>query len=99
MEEKHYYITSLPLDSDRIMQAVRTHWCIEKKLHWQLDVTFNGGNTRKIKNAAQNFFVISKIALVQIKNSIRKGKFKMKRKLAGWNENFMIQLLNSKWKE
>ena len=99
MEEKHYYITSLPLDSDRIMQAVRTHWSIENNLHWQLDVTFNEDNTRKIKNAAQNFSIISKIALAQIKNSTRKGSFKMKRKLAGWDENFMIQLLDSKWKE
>lgn len=65
VEEKHYYITSLPLDSDRIMQAIRTHWSIENNLHWQLDVTFNEDNTRKIKNAAQNFSLISKIALIQ----------------------------------
>ena len=99
VEEKHYYITSLPLNSGRIMQAVRTHWSIENNLHWQLDVTFNEDNTRKIKNAAQNFSIISKIALAQIKNSTRKGSFKMKRKLAGWDEKFMIQLLDSKWKD
>ena len=97
VEEKHYYITSLPLDSDRIMQAIRTHWSIENNLHWQLDVTFNEDNTRKIKNAAQNFSLISKIALIQIKNSNRKGSFKMKRKLAGWDEKFMSELLDSEW--
>jgi predicted transposase YbfD/YdcC len=98
VEEKHYYITSLPLDSERIMQAIRTHWSIENNLHWQLDVTFNEDNTRKIKNAAQNFALISKIALVQIKNSPRKGSFKMKRKLAGWDEEFMKELLDAEWK-
>ncbi len=97
VEEKHYYITSLPLDSDRIMQAIRTHWSIENNLHWQLDVTFNEDDTRKRKNAAQNFSLISKIALAQIKNSQRKGSFKMKRKLAGWDENYMIELLDSSW--
>jgi len=97
VEEKHYYITSLPLDSDRIMQAIRTHWSIENNLHWQLDVTFNEDDTRKRKNAAQNFSLISKIALAQIKNSQRKGSFKMKRKLAGWDENYMMELLDSNW--
>jgi len=99
VEEKHYYITSLPLDSDRIMQAVRTHWSIENNLHWQLDVTFDEDNTRKMKNAAQNFSLISKIALAKIKNSNTKGSFKMKRKLAGWDEKFMIDLLDSDWIE
>jgi ATPase subunit of ABC transporter with duplicated ATPase domains len=37
VEEKRYYITSLPLDSERIIQAIRTHWSIENNLHWQLD--------------------------------------------------------------
>lgn len=97
VEEKHYYITSLPLDSDRIMQAVRTHWSIENNLHWQLDVTFNEDNTRKTKNAAQNFSLISKIALAKIRNSNRSGSFKMKRKLAAWDERFMTELLDSDW--
>lgn len=97
VEEKHYYITSLPLDSERIMQAVRTHWSIENNLHWQLDVTFNEDNTKKRKNAAQNFSLLCKIALTQIKNSQRKGSFKMKRKMAGWDETFMKELLDSPW--
>lgn len=97
VEEKRYYITSLPLDSERIIQAIRTHWSIENNLHWQLDVTFNEDDTRKRKNAAQNFSLICKIALSQIKNSQRKGSFKMKRKLAGWDENFMTGLLDSDW--
>ena len=48
-----------------------------------------------MKNAAQNFSIISKIALAQIKNSKRKGSFKRKRKLAGWHEKFMMELLDS----
>jgi predicted transposase YbfD/YdcC len=97
VEEKHYYITSLPLDSDRIMQAIRTHWSIENNLHWQLDVTFNEDDTRKKKNAAQNFSLISKIALMQIKKSQKKGSLKMKKKLAGWDEDFMKELLDDNW--
>ena len=95
--EKHYYITSLPLDSDQIMQAIRTHWSVENNLHWQLDVTFNEDSQRKKKNAAQNFSLISKIAMVQLKNSKRKGSLTMKRKLAGWDMEYLKELLDAEW--
>lgn len=95
--EKHYYITSLNLDSKKIMQAIRTHWSIENNLHWQLDVTFNEDGQRKKKNAAQNFSLISKIAMSQLKNSQRKGSLTMKRKLAGWDTEYLKELLDAQW--
>lgn len=53
--EKHYYITSLPLDSELIMDTIRKHWSIENNLHWQLDVSFNEDSQKKKRNTAQNF--------------------------------------------
>lgn len=91
--EKHYYISSLPMNSEKIMNAIRSHWSIENNLHWQLDVTFNEDNTRKKENAATNFSLLCKIALRQIKDSKRKGSFKMKRKMAGWDDTFLEELL------
>ncbi|WP_298550555.1 ISAs1 family transposase [uncultured Parabacteroides sp.] len=95
--EKHYYITSLSLDSGKIMQAIRTHWSIENNLHWQLDVTFNEDGQKKTKNAAQNFSLISKVAMTQLKNSKRKGSMAMKRKLAGWDIEYLKELLDAEW--
>jgi predicted transposase YbfD/YdcC len=97
VEEKHYYISSLPMDSKRIMQAIRTHWSIENNLHWQLDVTFNEDDTRKKKNAARNFSLVCKIALSQLQASKRKGSLKMKRKMAGWDDDFLAELLDAEW--
>jgi len=96
-ESKRYYITSLPLEPEKIARAIRAHWSIENNLHWQLDVTFREDDTRKTKNAALNFSLINKIALAAIKNSPRKGSFKGKRKAAGWDEKFMTELLDSEW--
>lgn len=79
------------------MQAIRTHWSIENNLHWQLDVTFNEDGQRKKKNAAQNFSLISKIAMSQLKNSQRKGSLTMKRKLAGWDTEYLKELLDAQW--
>lgn len=96
-EEKRYYITSLPLDSEGIMRAIRTHWSIENNLHWQLDVTFHEDGQRKRKNAARNFSLISKIALAQLRNNPRKGSLAMKRKMAGWDIGFLEELLDAEW--
>lgn len=96
-EEKHYYISSLPMDSEKIMKVIRSHWGVENNLHWQLDVTFDEDDTRKRGNAARNFSLLCKIAMTQIKNSKRKGSFKMKRKMAGWDDKFLTELLDADW--
>lgn len=95
--EKHYYITSLPLDSDRIISTIRSHWSIENNLHWQLDVSFNEDNQKKKKNAAQNFSLLNKIAMTQLKNNKRKSSLKGKRKMAGWSDEFLAELLDAPW--
>ena len=95
--EKRYYITSLPPDSERIMHAVRTHWSIENNLHWQLDVTFNEDSRRKKRNAARNFSLLCKIALTRLKNNPRTGSPAMKRKMAGWDVDFLKELLDAEW--
>lgn len=93
-EEGHYYITSIKEDAGRVAGAVREHWQVENNLHWQLDVSFGEDDTRKKGNAARNFSLITKIALAEIKKSNRKGSIKGKRKAAGWNEQFLLELLS-----
>lgn len=96
-EQQRYYITSLGLEPEKIAHAIRTHWSIENNLHWQLDVSFNEDNTKKCRNAALNFSLINKIALAAIKNSKRKGSIKGKRKAAGWDEEFLAELIDGEW--
>ena len=93
-EERHYYITSIEGDAARVAQAVREHWQVENNLHWQLDVSFDEDDTRKRGNAARNFSLITKIALAEIKKSTRRGSIKGKRKAAGWDEGFLLELLS-----
>ncbi len=49
VERRYYIITSLPLDSERITETIRSHWSIENNLHWQLDVSFNEDSQKKRK--------------------------------------------------
>lgn len=90
--ERHYFITSLENDPQRILKFKRRHWGIENGLHWQLDVTFNEDDDRKRKNSAQNYSLINKMALSILKNHWHKDKkasIKRKRMKAAWDESYL----------
>jgi predicted transposase YbfD/YdcC len=101
-EETRYYITSLT-DVKQIANAIRSHWGVENKVHWCLDMAFDEDSSSKRKGfSVQNFSLINKIVL----NLIRKNKdndnerFKnkvginTKRKIALYDETYLIELLN-----
>ena len=95
--EKRYYISSLSADPKRILEVVRQHWGIENKLHWVLDVCFGEDQSRIRKgNAPRNISIIRKTALnlLQIIKATR-PRISMKRmmKLAGWDNDFLNQVL------
>lgn len=94
--ERHYFITSLENDPQRILKFKRKHWGIENGLHWQLDVTFNEDDDRKRKNSAQNYSLITKMTLNILKNHQHKDKkasIKRKRMKAAWDEDYLKSLL------
>ena len=91
-----YYISSLIATADEFQQAIRSHWSVENKLHWSLDVSFGEDASRKrTNNAAQNFSLLSKIALNLLKNEKTcKLGVKSKRLQAGWDNHYLIKALN-----
>ena len=91
-----YYISSLEASAEVIQKAIRSHWSIENKLHWSLDVSFGEDASRKrIKNASQNFSILNKIALNLLKNEkTNKLGVKSKRLKAGWDNHYLIKVLN-----
>ncbi|NQY11710.1 MAG: ISAs1 family transposase, partial [Flavobacteriales bacterium] len=90
-----YYITSLKQNAKKLQQTIRSHWAIENKLHWSLDVAFNEDLSRKRKgNAFQFFSLINKIALNLAKQEKTcKMGIKSKRKKAGWDNQYLEILL------
>jgi hypothetical protein len=67
-------------------------------LRWTLDVSFCEHASRKrAGNAAQNYSVLLKIALNLLKNENSKRlSVKSKRLEAGWNEDYLLKILNIK---
>jgi predicted transposase YbfD/YdcC len=94
-KENRYYISSLATTAQGISSAIRSHWEIENKVHWTLDVSFNEDASRKrAGNAAINFSVINRLALNILKRDDFKIGIKSKRLMAGWNNEYILKVLN-----
>lgn len=92
--EDRYYISSLKGEASQINRAVRKHWAVENNLHWVLDVTFNEDLCRvKDKNGAENLSIVRRIALNKLKaDKSTKHSLKIKRKKAGWDNNYALKI-------
>lgn len=95
--DTRYYISSLEIDVKRFAQAVRGHWHIENSLHWCLDVTFREDECRvRNRHAADNLSWLKRFAISLLKQHTYKESIAMKRRMAGWNVDFLAQVIGLK---
>jgi predicted transposase YbfD/YdcC len=96
--EYRYYILSKLLSGKRFAEAVRNHWAIENRLHWQLDVTFQEDQSRIRKGHADaNFSSLRRTALSLLKNNqTKKVGVKNKRLAAALDEDYLTEVLVGK---
>lgn len=93
-QERRFYIASRPLSAQSLLLAVRSHWQIENALHWVLDVTFKDDLSRVRKgHGAKNMAVVRHFAINLVRNAKDKKSLKVRRKLAGWNPDYLASLL------
>jgi predicted transposase YbfD/YdcC len=91
-----FFVTSLTYrQMAEFMRGVRNHWHIEINLHWSLDVSFDDDKNRsRIGNAQENLSIIKRIALNMLnKDKSSKVGIKAKRKKAGWNNQYLQQII------
>lgn len=93
--ENRYYILSKFVAAGRFAEAVRGHWSIENRLHWQLDVTFQEDQCRiRQGHADANFSILRRAALSLLKNeTTAKVGIKNKRLSAAWDEDYLEKVL------
>ena len=94
-----YYISALPgatdADAQRLHSVIRTHWEIENRGHWVLDVAMAEDTTRTRQGeSAQNLALIRKLALhlLRRETSVKTG-CAAKQKRAGWDRNYLLKIL------
>lgn len=95
--ETRYYISSMENTAEFFLKTIRSHWGIENRLHWMLDMLFHEDYCRKRKdNAAENFNLIRKMALNFIRTYKGDKKSLRRRRLnAAWDNSYLEKILGS----
>jgi predicted transposase YbfD/YdcC len=92
--ERRCYISSRKLTAQAFAEAARAHWAIENGLHWVLDVIFKEDQSRLRRgHGAQNMALVRHLALNLIRAMPGKQSIKGKRKLATWDEAYLLTAL------
>jgi predicted transposase YbfD/YdcC len=93
--EIRYYLTSCSDAPAVLIEAVRRHWAIENSLHWVLDVVFREDEARsRDLVATRSFAVLRKLAFNLLQQGKHQpGSLRARRRNAGWNDDYMTQLL------
>lgn len=95
-EETRWYISSLPLNAQQALDAIRSHWQVES-MHWMLDVTFREDESRiRRGTGALAFNVLRKIALSLFKQDKSKNiSMVRKKKIAAIDDEYRSALLKT----
>ena len=89
-----YYLLSSVLSPERCNEVVRSHWGVENRLHWRLDVTMNEDQNRtRLDNGPHNLAVLRHMALNVMQKDITKGSLRGKFMRAGWDDRYLARLL------
>jgi predicted transposase YbfD/YdcC len=92
--ETAYYLLSTPLSAERLNEVVRSHWGVENRLHWRLDVVMNEDQDRnRLGNGPENLAVLRHMAMNVMQNDATKGSLRGKLKRAGWDDAYLTRLL------
>jgi predicted transposase YbfD/YdcC len=92
--ETAYYLLSSALSPERFNDVVRSHWSVENRLHWRLDVVMNEDQDRsRLGNGPNNLAVLRHMALNVMQKDPTKGSLRGKFKRAGWDDAYLSKLI------
>jgi predicted transposase YbfD/YdcC len=92
--ETRYYISSLEAGVKRFAHAVRSHWGIENSCHWSLDIVYREDELRiRDKHMRENFAWLNRFTLSLLKQHPGKESIIMKRRMCGWKDDFLLEVL------
>jgi predicted transposase YbfD/YdcC len=93
--ERRYYLVSLPLGVETFARAVRSHWGVENKVHWVMDVCFGEDQSRaRVGYAAENLATLRRLALNLLRSEkTKKRGIRGKQLNASWDHAYLLRLL------
>jgi predicted transposase YbfD/YdcC len=90
-----HYLLSKYMSPKRLLHVTRSHWGIENRLHWVLDVHFaEDGNRARKDNAPENLAILRRLALNILRSHPHRASLRRKIKRAGWDNAFLLAMLS-----
>ncbi len=75
-------------------RAVRSHWGIENRLHWVLDVVFRDDLARlRTGHGPENMATVRHVAVNLVREAHSTHSLKVRRKKAAWNNDYLETLM------
>jgi predicted transposase YbfD/YdcC len=95
-KDTRIFITSLVMLAHLLGPVIRSHWAIENSLHWVMDMVFRDDECRvRTNHAPANFTTIKHMAHNLLRRPTSKDSFRLRRKVAGWDDEFLASLLTA----
>jgi len=95
-EAKRYYISNLRATPEQAARFIRSHWCIENHLHWNMDVNFEeDASLASVGHAPENLGTLKRLAstLIRIDLGGIRGTADRRRR-AAWDDSWTLRLLS-----
>jgi predicted transposase YbfD/YdcC len=94
--EARHYLSSLPADAATLARTIRSHWGIENRLHWVLDVAFDEDASRvRDGHAPENLAILRHFALNLLRQDrSTHGSVATKRFRAALNDDYLRSILD-----
>lgn len=96
--ERRYYISSRKgTDAEAMAKAIRGHWGVENRLHWQLDVSFGEDDSRLRKGkGAENFSRVRRVVLNLLRKvpAEKRQSIKTRRYRCSIDKQYLLKVLS-----
>jgi predicted transposase YbfD/YdcC len=94
--EARHYLSSLPADAALLQRVIRSHWGVENRLHWVLDLAFHEDSSRvRADHAPENLAIIRHLALNLLRlDPNRRVGLKNSRFKATLNDTYLRSILD-----
>ena len=92
--ETRFFISSLPVDPERALEAIRAHWGVEA-MHWILDMDFDEDRSRaRREDLAENLAMLRHVVInvLRLDKSVF-GGISVKRKELTWDDEKLLGLM------
>lgn len=94
--EVRYFVSTLPPNPEELGTHIRSHWGIENKVHWLLDVAFReDAQKARAGHIPENMSLIRRIALNLLsKEKTARVGIELKRQKASRRTDYLLKVLN-----